>query len=130
MKKLFLFLMLFSIFFVSDSYSKVMVLNNSSILVNELSTNYQTSTAIISGKVAFGGIVIKTDGTNDITLNIYDNTTNSGKRLIPPNSVISGSAKVWALGYDPPIKCSNGIYVEVSVAGGGTCSFQVVYDQG
>lgn len=107
-----------------------MVINNSSILVNELSSNYESSTAIVSGKSAFGGIVIKTDGTNNITLNIYDNTTNSGKRLIPPDSIVLGTSRVWALGYDPPIKCDNGIYIEVSVAGGGTCSFQVVYDQG
>ena len=82
----------------------------------------------MTGECAFHGIVLKTDGSNNVTLNIYDNTAASGTKLIPTDFVVPGSD--YYFGYSPPkaIKCSNGVYISVSVAGGGSCAFQVFYD--
>ena len=92
-------------------------------------TEPQSSSGVaVSGKCAFGGIIVKTDGINDVTVNVYDNTTNSGKKLIPDNVVVKGSSGIDGLGYDPPVYAEKGIYVEVVTS--GTCSWQVLYDKG
>ena len=64
--------------------------------------------------------MVRTDGSNDVTVNVYDNTTNSGKRLIPEDTVIRGDMMLDGVGYDPPVFCENGVYVEVSTS--GSCS--------
>jgi hypothetical protein len=86
----------------------------------------------ITGPGAFGGIILLTDGTNNVTVNIYDNDKPlpDGNKLIPTNTVFTGTTRIWALGYDPPTPVSLGVYVTISVAGGGTCSYQILYDQG
>jgi len=92
-------------------------------------TEPQSSSGVaVSGKCAFGGIIVKTDGINDVTVNVYDNTTNSGKKLIPENTVIRGDSYIDGIGYDPPVYTENGVYVEVDTA--GECSWQVLYDRG
>lgn len=86
------------------------------------------SASVVSGDCVFHGIVVSTDGSNDVTLDIYDNTVASGNRLIPNNTVITASQRAWSFSVDPPIWCRHGIYVNVSVAGGGTCKYIVYYD--
>lgn len=87
------------------------------------------SSEVVRGKGLFYGIVVVTDGTNDVTLAVYDGTSTSGKRLIAPNLVISGTAfkSGWAHSIDPPVTYDTGIYVSVSVAGGGYCSYVAYY---
>jgi hypothetical protein len=98
--------------------------------INRITVPAAASSAAVSGACLFYGITVITDGTNNVTLNIYDNTAASGTRLIPTNFIIPGIDRYF--GYKPPlpIRCTNGIYVSVSVAGGGTCSYQVLYDRG
>jgi hypothetical protein len=98
------------------------------VMVCSISTPASASAAAVTGTAAFYGIIIKTDGTNDVTLNIYDNTSAAGKKIVPTDIVVSGSQKVWTLSYAPAIKCVNGIYVSISVAGGGSATYQVLYD--
>lgn len=91
----------------------------------------QTASGLhVTGKCAFGGLVVKTDGANNVTLNVYDNTSGSGTRLLPADVIVLGSARLWAVGFDPGIYAGTGVYVGVAVAGGGTCAVQVLYDQG
>lgn len=83
----------------------------------------------VTGECAFHGLIVKTDGTNDVTLSIYANTAASGTKLIPEDIVVLGITKIFAYSLGPAIWCAAGIYVKVSVAGGGSCSWQVHYDQ-
>jgi len=99
------------------------------VQVTQISDPAASSAAAATGQAAFYGIIIKTDGTNNVTLNIYDNIAASGKKLVPTDIVVLGTARIWALSYSPAIKCLTGIYVSVSVAGGGTCTYQVLYDK-
>lgn len=86
---------------------------------------------ITTGAGLFYGIVVRTDGTNDVTLNVYDNNaaTVSGTRLTPASIVIDGAsyASGWAYSLDPAITYTTGIRVGVTVAGGGTCAYDVLY---
>ena len=83
----------------------------------------------VTGGCAFHGLVLKTDGTNDITLSMYKNTAASGAKLIPEDVVITGATKIFTYSLVPAVWCEIGIYVKVAVAGSGTCSWQVLYDE-
>lgn len=98
--------------------------------VHVLSAVKSADALIKTGVCAFAGLIVVTDGSNDITVNIYDNIEASGtKKLCPTDMLIRGAAETFTLSYDPPIICSTGLYVDISIAGGGSCSYQVVYDE-
>lgn len=98
--------------------------------VHKLSESKTASALIKTGACAFAGLIVVTDGTNEVTVNIYDNIEASGSdRFCPTDMPIRGAAKVFTLDYEPPIQGKTGIYVKISIAGGGSCSYQVVYDE-
>ena len=98
--------------------------------VNKLSEPKTAMALIKTGVCSFAGLFLKTDNLNDITVNLYDNVEASGNaRCCPNDTLIRGIAELFTLTYDPPIQGKTGIYVEISVAGGGSCSYQVVYDE-
>lgn len=92
----------------------------------EYTTPKTTSCLAVRGRHVFGGILLLTDGINNITLNIYDSLTASGKRLIPPNLLIKGSRDYFPLSVE--LLAHNGSYVNITCS--GTYSFQVYYDKG
>ena len=88
----------------------------------------ETASALIyTGACNFHGIIVCTDGTNDITLNIYDNIAGSGTKIIP-ETIIPTSADIRSqhIKFPTPVKCSTGLYVTVS--GSGTESYMVYYE--
>lgn len=87
------------------------------------------SALAVTGRSAFYGIIVRTDGVNAVTLNVYDNTEASGSKLIPTDTVIPGNVNLAMIEFGTPILAENGIYVSASVAGGGSASYQVQYDQ-
>lgn len=99
------------------------------ILTAKVTADGSASGIAVTGAAAFYGIVVITDGVNNITLNAYDNTAGSGPTLIPVDTVILGTDRIWTFSWDPAIKCATGIYVSISVAGGGTAKWKVQYDQ-
>lgn len=93
-------------------------------------TQPATSSGVaVTGRCIFLGLAVTTDGSNDVTVNIYDNTAASGNKLGPTD--ITAKATDENFGYKPPkpLPCDTGIYVNISVAGEGTCSWVVYYDQ-
>lgn len=73
---------------------------------------------IEGGSALFGGVLVFTDGTNDPTLTIYDNITNSGRMLVPAttyDAVYYGNQ-----GFMPgfPIIMNDGIHIVVSLGAG------------
>ena len=99
------------------------------VQVAPITADAAVSGVAVSGQSAFHGIVVKTDGVNNVTLNVYDNTAAAGTTLIPVNTVILGSDRTWAFSWSPAVKCSTGIYVSIAVAGGGTATYKVQYDK-
>ena len=89
-----------------------------------LSSGEKTADAtILTGVGYFHQILIMPDGTNDVTVSIYDNTASSGTKLFP-TMTFSGtggaqaSAPVW-------IPVNTGIRVDITTA--GTVAYVVLY---
>ncbi len=102
---------------------------NGTIFTAKVTAPATASAASVESKAAFYGLIFRTDGTNNITLNVYDNASEaSGTKLVPTDVIILGSSRLWTLSIDPPIAAANGIYVSISIAGGGATSYQVLYD--
>ena len=87
------------------------------------------SAVAYTGPCYFYGLTLKTDGINNVTLNIYSGLSDTGEKLLPTDLVVQGTD--YYFGYSPPlpIYCATGIYVKVAVAGGGTCAYQVLYSK-
>lgn len=86
--------------------------------------------AIMAGPGLLHGIVFVTDGTNAVTVNVYDNASAAtGTKLLPTDTIITTSSanRVQAIGFDPPINCINGAYVDVTVGGGGSVAYMGYY---
>ena len=90
------------------------------------------SAVILAAPGAFVGISVATDGTNAVTLDIYDKATAATGTKLIATTVIPTSAtnRSWALEFLHPKWCDNGIYVVVTPAGGGTCAYVVGYIPG
>lgn len=81
----------------------------------------------VSGRCIFRGISVNPDGTNDITVNVWDSTTVSGAtRLLETDVVFAGNEGWQCLDVPHGLPCFNGIYVEITCA--GTLSYRVHYD--
>jgi hypothetical protein len=86
------------------------------------------SGAVATGNGVFEGIWIGTDGTNAVTVTVYDNATAASGRQFFPTWVISTSAanRAQAVSFEPGLPYGNGIYVSVTCA--GTVHYVVYYD--
>lgn len=85
----------------------------------------QTADAlIVEDEGFFYGIIVTTDGTNDVTVAIYDNNTASGTKLIP-DVVCAGGTRYHLILFEHPVPFDNGIYVDVTTL--GTTSYMVYY---
>lgn len=73
------------------------------------------SELIFTGKPALTSIILLTDGTNDATLTVYDNTEASGK--IVREFKIKGAENFGGMVIKNPIFILNGIYAELSGIG-------------
>ena len=82
----------------------------------------------INRQCSFGGIVVKTDGTNDITMSVYASSYVGSRELLPKNFTIPGSARLWTFGLNPPFLTTAGVYVDFTCA--GDVMYQVIYDIG
>ena len=96
--------------------------------IAKISDEQNATAQIRRGQCVFYGIIIKTDGANDVTISVWDSLTATGKKLIPEDIIIEGSKRVESIGYPLAIWCTIGIRVKLSVAGGGAASYQVLYD--
>jgi len=67
------------------------------------------------------GIIIKTDGTNDVTAQLYDDPDSASTPITPAIKVAGGDNYGGIMGID--VTCSNGIYLTLS----GDNSVAIVY---
>jgi hypothetical protein len=82
--------------------------------------------AICTGRCYLGAIIVMPDGTNDVTVSIYDNTTNSGTEMLPTMTFAGdGGAQAFAAPYK--ILGSTGIYVDITTE--GTVEYTILYNE-
>ena len=82
--------------------------------------------AAITGDGYLYGIVFVTDGTNALSADVYANTAASGTKLVPTLQ-LAATPRIQTLNFDPPIPYNTGVYVDVTVAGGGSVAYMVYY---
>ncbi len=122
MKKLFLALLVFILSFVVGTG----VSSAFSPTDKVFSSMEQTADAtIFTGRGYFHQLIIMPDGTNAVTVSIYDNTASSGDEILP-TMTFAGDGGPQAT---PPtwIAVNTGIRVDVSVAGAGTVAYVVLW---
>jgi hypothetical protein len=95
----------------------------------EWATNSGQKTAdtkILTGAGYLYGIMVVTDGTNAVTVDVYDNTAGSGTLAVPSWTVTtSATDRAQFLPLNIPVGVDNGIYVDITTA--GTVKYNVFY---
>lgn len=87
----------------------------------------KTADALIAtGWAEMHGLIISTDGANAVTMDIYNGTSAAGAK-ITPTITFPATPVTQAVGFNPPVSCGTGIFIDITVAGGGTCSYTVYY---
>ncbi|MCP4488986.1 MAG: hypothetical protein GY820_16990 [Gammaproteobacteria bacterium] len=84
--------------------------------------------AITTDPGKFRGILVATDGTNEVEVSIYDNASAASGTELIPTTVITTSDTNRAQGIFLPfeVEYKNGIYVDVTL-GAGTVGYVVYY---
>lgn len=85
-------------------------------------------TLITTGSGYLAGMVIHTDGTNSVTVDVYDNTAGSGNKLVSSWTVTtSASNRTTTLSFGN-YECLyfTGIYVDITTS--GTVTFDVYFN--
>jgi len=90
------------------------------------STDKTADALIYTGYSNFTGILIITDGSNTVTVDIYDGTSTSGTKIIPTIVFDPADNTNHVLSFLPPIKMNDGIYIDVTTA--GTVTYKVYYN--
>ncbi len=85
--------------------------------------------AVTTGTGYLKKIIVHTAGTNACTLAVYDNTAASGRKLISDIIVTtSATDRVQTFPFDAQdVPYVNGIYIDITVGDGGTCTFDVIF---
>lgn len=89
---------------------------------NKSSGLLTSDTLLHTGKAILAGVQILTDGVNDATVIIYDNTSAAGNEVF--KQVVTGTDD--SIPYTLPdggVRCDNGIYIDVA----GTGAAFIVY---
>jgi hypothetical protein len=90
------------------------------------SSGAQTADAqIITGAGILRGFAIQTDGTNDVTITIYDGVGATGTELIPTAFTVAAADNYGGV-VNLCILARDGIYADITTA--GTCSYVVYYN--
>lgn len=73
-------------------------------------------------------IIVHTDGSNAVTMTLYDNaTTNSGTKFFGDWVVTTSSIdRTQVFTFNPPLPADNGMYADITL-GAGAMSFVVYY---
>lgn len=92
------------------------------------SGNRTADALIFQGEGLFYGIGLTGDGTNATTVSIYDSLTGTGTLLFP-TFVVAASPATQTLNINPPVRFNTGLFIDITVAGGGTTNYVVYYSR-
>ena len=106
--------------------SDQVILNAKICRMFEYTQPITTSSGVVVGSCIYHGIIVKPDGENDITLDVYDSTTAAGNRLLPSDVIIGATTGLVSIMSEEGLGCDNGIYVDVTCS--GTYEYVIYYD--
>lgn len=84
------------------------------------------NTQVFTGRCNIHGFLVSTDGTNDVTVTIYDGTDTSGDKVTPPIK-IKGTDNYGGV-LEMNAICSTGAYATVNTAGTAEVVFYFTRD--
>ena len=86
-----------------------------------------SSATAVTGRCKYWGILVGTDGTNDPTISVYDNTSAAGTELVPTCEFDASAKGYNGVMLNQGVDCSNGIHVAITLAAGNV-EIIVYYD--
>jgi len=86
-------------------------------MVEAQSTKLTSSGIVTSHNCVLVGVQIGMDATNDLTLTIYNGTSNAGSEVLPTNQYDASALGLNGVVMSYGKHCPNGIYVEITCAG-------------
>lgn len=91
----------------------------------ETTGNQTASGHVVTTNVVFGGILVSTDGSNDVTFTVYKGSSAvDANALTPKNMVVKAANSYGGVFIRHPVRCAEGIYVAIS---GGSPNYVVYY---
>jgi hypothetical protein len=118
MKKIFVMLALLVFAVPAFAFEPPEYMNYTATLTDDASA--------VTGAGYLYGIVFVTDGTNALACDVYNSLSAAGTKLVPTLQ-IAATPRIQTLNFDPPVPYSLGVYVDVTVAGGGSVAYMVYY---
>lgn len=95
-------------------------------LNSSYSSGNKTADAVIkAGRAVLKRVMIVPDGTNNCSVAIYDNASAATGTVIFPALTCLGNGSGCVTDVD--VYASNGLYADMTVAGGGSCTYNVHY---
>jgi len=89
--------------------------------------DHNTASDIVTSEDAvFYGLYMVTDGSNDVTVEIFNGTSDAGD-VIVIETVVPGAAEFFSFSQEPAIYCPDGIYIKLTTA--GTVNTTVYYEK-
>ena len=86
-------------------------------LVESQSTKLSASGIVTSQPALMLGVQIGMDGTNDLTLTIYNGVSNAGTEILPTNQYDASALGLNGVVMSYGKFCPDGIYVEITCSG-------------
>jgi hypothetical protein len=109
MKKLIpIILVLLAVVFVGQAFAEA-------IPSCQSSGEQAADATIVSGNAYMYGAYVITDGSNDATISVFDNTAASGTTIF--EMTVLGGDNYGGKNWNPPVKCNTGITVDVTGTG-------------
>lgn len=84
-------------------------------MASETSGEITSDGQVFSGPGRLCSILIITDGTNDATVTLYDNTSAAGTKLW--EGIVKGADNYGGRNWTYPVKFTNGVYADLSGTG-------------
>ncbi|MEN6423312.1 MAG: hypothetical protein ABFD76_15335 [Smithella sp.] len=88
-----------------------------------------TDALIVTGNGYLKSLIVNTDGTNSVTVSIYDNTAASGSKVISTFVITTSSVnRLFTIEFLPnEIPFTKGLYVDVTTS--GTVTYDVTFEK-
>lgn len=92
------------------------------------SEDFTADRLFYTGKMNLYSLFFVTDGTNALTVNLYDGTDATGKSLVPEFVFPADADNLnQTISFFPPLQLFTGLYVDITTA--GTVTYKIYYSK-